>query len=358
MANIIPGSYATLSGDILVQADVALTIPTIQNFDLLRYVLPQESTLATSVRMVNFPGPGDSFEVNRIAGPATVRRKLPATPVEFEAWTTGKMTVRVDQYPYSAYLVESIAEMQNAFPISPELTANIGTAIRREFDWYIQGLRAMVNLPARNRRVFYTEDLTATGSPSLPLQEAAIIFARQILEQGIGITFDQYPLELYVTGEQYDALYLDPRYASIDVNEVKPMLTKNRPDFTRYGVTIKHDPLMVANSATGITNGETGTPEHTPGASDTSLWYPTQDPQGLSPFAEELPLTIGSDAAPCHTAILCIPNEWAVAVRQATPTMETARLPTYLADAMIGWALYGATLWRPECYAVVIHTRA
>src|SRR5512135_1996148 len=100
MATIIPGSYATLSGEMTVLADVDLTIPTIQNFALLRYVLPQESTLASSVKMVNFPGPGDAFEVNRIAGPATIRRKLPATPVEFEAWQTGKMTVRVDQYPY------------------------------------------------------------------------------------------------------------------------------------------------------------------------------------------------------------------------------------------------------------------
>lgn len=319
-------------------------IPTIWSDEVQR-ARDAKFIASTYTKRLNFRGrSGDRLHIP-IIGRAAVNRKLPESPVTLQARTETEFFLDITQYKESSFMIEDVVKVQAAHDIRSEYTREAGYALARDMDNYVLGYRAALNnFPAQ--RIFNTVDGTAAGSASNPLNQAAILAAKEILD------LKDVPQEgrvLIVGWQQYNDLLTIDQFINFDfIPSSQASPTASGKVGMLYGYPVIATTQIGVNSATGYVNGANGVPEPTPGVTG-SPYLPDQD------AFTALPTTIGNDAAPAISALL-VHNDWLAMGVQIEPRAESSRETLYLADVVVMSQLYGAKLYRAD-HGVVIHSR-
>lgn len=310
--------------------------------DEVRRFRDQKFVATMYTKKVSFEGrKGDTLHLPYISR-AAVNTKLPETPVTLQSRTESEFTMTIDQYKESSFMIEDILNIQSAYNLRREYTREAGYALARDMDNAVLALRAAVNNFAA-QRIYNTVDGTLAGSASRPLDQAAILAAKEILDLA------DVPEEgrvLMVGVQQYNDLLTIDAFVRDEYVSVRPTETGRVGQI--YGIPVIKTTQIGRNSATGYVNGTGAAAQPTPGVAS-SPYLPTQN------AFTALPTTIGNDAAPVASAIMLHP-EWAISAVQQSPKSESSRETLFLADAFVSSQLYGNKLYR-EDHAVVIHTR-
>lgn len=292
-------------------------------------------------KQISFVGKkGDSLTMPLISR-ASVSNKLPNQPVNIQSRNEGTYRITVGRHVESSFGVEDILMIQQAVNLRAEYTREAAYALARDIDNQCLSLRAAINnIPSQV--IWSTTTGLQSGTP-IPLSEAPLIAAKQILDER---DVDENGRVLLVSPSQYNQLLLNQEFISMDFVNNAPTVTGQVGML--YGTPVIKTTQIGINSLNGYQNGDGAPGQPTPGVLG-SPYLPTQDA-----FGAGLPLTIGSPAVPCQTALYCS-KEWAAFALQLAPKVEATRESLYLMDVVISHQLYDFKLYRPD-HAVVIHT--
>jgi hypothetical protein len=339
----LPGSGYV--GSAQTQTTGAVFIPELWTGEVKRF-FDQKLIASMYTKKISFVGKkADVIHIPNISR-AAVNRKLPETPVTFQARTDTDYTVSVTRHMESSFMIEDILDVQSAYNLRGEYTREAGYALARDLDNFVLAQRAAINNFAA-QRIFNTDTNAQGGANPRSLDAAAILAAKEILDLA---DIPEEGRVLLVGKQQYnDLLTIDQfvRWEWTNGNGSAPTTTGKVGEL--YGIPVVATTQIGLNSATGYINGTGATPQPTPGVAS-SPYLPDQD------SFTALPTTIGATPVPAITALLCH-TDWLALAVQMEPRVQSDYVSQFLASTFISDHLYGAKLFRPEA-AVVIHTKA
>lgn len=257
-----------------------------------------------------------------------VHDKALKSPVTYQAVTDSEWSMIVDRYKESSILVEDIIEDRAVISLRSEYTRRCAFALARDIDYAILGMRAAVSsYNSGSHHVISAEPISLAE-----IQAAYEILLRQrtpgpfYLVIGIPHMASMWNIE-----EFKNSLYTDER-----------ILSTGRVSRIMGDIEVVRTNNLVANSATGLYNGENDpSPSPTPGMAS-SLYLPTQEDITVSTY-----LTAGYT-----TAMLMTKEAFVMAMEQA-PEVEISRMPEYKATGVITTQRYGIKSLRlNECVLI------
>lgn len=316
-----------IRGDMFSLAETQVFIPEIWSTEIMRYRL-EDLVFAKYVKRMPFTGrPGDTVKLPRISR-IGVRTKAVKSPVEYQSVTDTQWTMTIDQYKYSAIMVEDIVEIQAHTSLRSEYTKELSRALARDLDLAIQAERAAI-IGADS-----THHITSTA----PISKAEILAAIETLDRE---RVPQQGRVLIVAPAHYASLLAIDSFVSNDYVDGRPVQTGNIGMV--YGVPVVVSNYMGINSTTGLYNGDNDpAPSPTPGMTG-SLYYPTQEDG-----------TVTSLTANYYSAVMLHPETICLAM-QKEPSVQAQYDIDYQANKVVSTQLYGIKLYRPN-HAVVIST--
>lgn len=320
-------------------ANTNVFIPEIWSQEIKRF-RDQSFILKNSVKLVPMVGKkGDLIHIPSISRMA-VYDKLPETPVTLQARTEGEYTIVIDKYKESSFMIEDIVGIQAAYGLRSFYTQEAGYALSRDLDNFLLGLRADIN--AYTGQVVWNTSTGASGGTPLALNRAAILAAKQILDEA---DVPMMGRKLVVSPGQYNDLLTVDEFISADYVNGRP--TSSGTVGTLFGMEVLMTTQVTTNSTTGYVNGTGGTPSPTPGVAG-SYYMPSQF------TATPVGLPTSSNSLPVATALMYHPD-WAILSMQLNPKVESSREVLFQADAVVATQIYGAKVYRPD-HAVLIHS--
>lgn len=318
---------STVRGDMFSLAEAQVFIPEIWSQDIIRYRL-EDLVFAKYVKRLPFSGrPGDTIKMPRISR-LGVKNKALKSPVEYQSVTDTQWSMTIDQYKYSAIMVEDIVQIQAHTSLRDEYTKEISRALARDLDLALQAERAAI----------IGADSTHHVTSTAPISNAEILAAIEILER------ERVPVDactLIVSPAHYASLLAIDKFVSADYVNGRPVQTGQIGQL--YGVPVVVSNYLGINSTTGLYNGDNDpAPSPSPGMSG-SLYYPTQEDGTVTALTTNY-----------YSAILLHPDAICLAM-QKEPSIRAEWDIDYQAWKVVSTQLYGIKLFRPN-HAVVIST--
>lgn len=311
---------------------------------------------------------GDRLNIPLISR-AAVNAKLPETPVMLQARTEGNMTVDIDRYMESSFMIEDIVAIQSSYNLRSEYTREAGYALARDLDNYILALRAVIfgtnvvaGVPSfgtaitaqASQRVVSTN---TAGTVIAPLNYTALLAAKLQLDKAAVPDSDR----VIVTGAiGYNQLLAVDKFISMDYRNQASVQTGQVG--TLFGMPVIMTANMVPASATGYYNGGGSSGAPTPGSTGSS-YLPTQDTytalymSGTTAIRNYNGVDVTSVAYTDGTLnyTIMMHKDAFVLATQKTPSTESSRETLYLADALVTSQLYGGRVYRPDHAVVIMH---
>lgn len=238
-------------------------------------------------------------------------------------------------------MIEDIVNIQSQYNLRSEYTREAGYALARDLDNWILALRADLN--SNPTQVVFNTSTGATGGTPLALSRAAILTAKQILDEA---DVPQEGRMLAVSPGQYNDLLTIDEFINTRYIDGRPTVTGKVGEL--YGMNVVESTQISVNSTTGYVNGTGAIAQPTPGVAG-SPYFPSQFFSGTG---TTLPTT--SNSLPLATAIMFHPD-WAMMGMQLAPKIESSREVLFQADAVVATQIYGAKMYRPD-HAVLIHS--
>lgn len=344
---------AALRGGMFVKSDVSAWIKKQWSTMVMRE-LEQDLLMRQFVSTVSFPEGkvGDRIIVPTL-GRLGVNRKVAGQPVVLQKTATGDWSITVDQYAEVSTIIEDFVEkmLDPSGMLSSGLAKEASYAIKRDFDAFLLGLRAVIQDLGGPQVIYSSSDggINA-GSVSQPFTINAFLKAKLALDEADIPASDRV---LIVSPTQHTQLLALDKVQSMFYRTSAPL--ESGVVGTLMGVPIYMTSMIGANSLTGFLNGTTAIP--TPGVAGTGqLYYPTQDNATTLPVTWNTTANTTTETRAVHTAIMMHKDAFAMAFLQE-PRTEVSRETLYLAEAVVTSTIYGARAKRDEA-AVLIHTNA